>query len=714
MFKECDDICLYDVYDPEDKAFTWDDSQQCWQTISNVDDSGCFNNQVLLFATTRKRNFCEGTFECSAESHDRSLYQENTDFVVLDLTWDECGTCLTQCRTGNGFNFECGAVECRLNECIVYRKDIYTSAVPSTDSLVCSFEPYFPELDDLDYDEIQINFQPSYVEVPNGYLADSGDIFGLRTGGYRYGWDCPTNGGARDRSGLGTVDSTIIMPTNGYGTECSNNGWKIVLPNGKYNVELGFSDTENGIDTSGCMLEGITADVGYLQPGEKDSVLINIIVVNRLVTFSGTYMDGCDSISYITIKSGWDLGFELGVENGNECEAGSLSILDEQECIAAAEAMELSFLSTYDVQSNPKGCHLLPGTGVYFNSNDVGMAHWGFTPICKNIGYDYGVENGNACNDGGVPVFSQEECLDAARAFGLDFENSENTPFNPKGCHWLPGVGFTFNSHDTGSTHWGYTPICRTISDATEGFEKQDDSPCRLDGSFTLTSEGCVQGESLQVCADRCRNDPTCMSFDISTQCCTFTMESNNAANNGNAQCYNKAFEETLIFRQVLPELFTSGELRANSNDPSASKYAILDELESYRSDDGRFYFRLTWPDEDVSYQWIQLSNPTSEGISGYQALSVPYTGNFWGGLEPGNGCCALIDGSVNHGNWFYAVGSFHQWNNGIPSNSQVGPVQAVELYVTKKSTSARRMLQLDSTNRTLKDRLLLQTQDGA
>merc|ERR1711929_61867 len=218
-----------------------------------------------------------------------------------------------------------------------------------------------------------------------------------------------------------------------------------------------------------------------------------------------------------------------------------------------------------------------------------------------------------------------------------------------------------------------------------------------------MGSEGCVQGESLQECANRCRNDPTCMSFDINSQCCTFTMESNNAANNGGAQCYNKAFEETLIFRQVLPELFSSGELRANSNDPSASKYAILDELESYKPDDG------------VSYKWSQLSNPTSEGISGYQALSVPYTGNAWGGLEPSSGCCALIDGSVNHGNWFYAVGSFHKWNNGIPSNSQVGPVQAVELYVTKKSSSARRMLQLDSTNRTtLKDRLLLQTQDEA
>eukprot|EP00492_Amphilonche_elongata_P005835 TRINITY_DN97_c0_g1_i12.p1 TRINITY_DN97_c0_g1~~TRINITY_DN97_c0_g1_i12.p1 ORF type:complete len:414 (-),score=57.99 TRINITY_DN97_c0_g1_i12:55-1296(-) len=282
-------------------------------------------------------------------------------------------------------------------------------------------------------------------------------------GGYIYGWDCSKVGGPRDRSGLGTVESTLIMPIASYAADCSSDEWKFVLPNGRYNVELGFSDIESGIDTSGCMLQGISANVGYLQPGEKDSVLININVVDRLVTFSGKYMDGCDSVSYITIRSGWDLGFELGVENGNECNTGSLSIVDEEECIAAAEAMEFSFMSSYDVLSNPKGCHLLPGAGVYFNTHDVGMAHWGYTPICKNIGFDYGMENGNACNAGAVPVVTQEGCLDASRAFGLSFENTENQPFNPKGCHWLPGVGFYFNSHETGSAHWGYTPICRTV-----------------------------------------------------------------------------------------------------------------------------------------------------------------------------------------------------------------------------------------------------------
>merc|ERR1712165_509962 len=116
--------------------------------FQQYDDLGCLNHLVVQFATTRKYNFCPGTFECSAQSYDRTSYQESTDFVVLDLGWDDCGTCLTQCRTGAGFDFECGAVECKQSQCIVYREDLHTTAVPTTDSLVCSFEPYFPEFDD--------------------------------------------------------------------------------------------------------------------------------------------------------------------------------------------------------------------------------------------------------------------------------------------------------------------------------------------------------------------------------------------------------------------------------------------------------------------------------------------------------------------------------------------------------------------------------------
>jgi len=142
-----------------------------------------------------------------------------------------------------------------------------------------------------------------------------------------------------------------------------------------------------------------------------------------------------------------------------------------------------------------------------------------------------------------------------------------------------------------------------------------------------------------------------------------------------------------LVFRQTLPKLFVQGETRLNAEDSANANYAILDELESYRSDNGRFYFRLVWPGDSIMYEWSQTSNPLTENIRGYAGIKIPYTGQHWGGLEPSQG--ALMDGSVGHGNWFYAVGSYTLWNGGIPSYAKADddanyPKQEVELYVYK------------------------------
>ena len=48
------------------------------------------------------------------------------------------------------------------------------------------------------------------------------------------------------------------------------------------------------------------------------------------------------------------------------------------------------------------------------------------------------------------------------------------------------------------------------------------------------------------------------------------------------------------------------------------------------------------------------------------QAISTPYTGYFWSGLEYNNGE-ALLDGSVNHDWWYYAIGSFSLLDRRIP-----------------------------------------------
>ena len=142
------------------------------------------------------------------------------------------------------------------------------------------------------------------------------------------------------------------------------------------------------------------------------------------------------------------------------------------------------------------------------------------------------------------------------------------------------------------------------------------------------------------------------------------------------------------MFRQTLPYLYAQNELRLNPENPSSDNYAILDELERFRREDGRFYFRMVWPGDDIVYEWSQTSNPVSESVEGYEAISVPFTGKYWGGLEAS--VSALMDGSVNHSNWFYAVGSHQLWHGGIPSYAKSNsdnnyPQQAVELYLEGK-----------------------------
>ena len=64
-----------------------------------------------------------------------------------------------------------------------------------------------------------------------------------------------------------------------------------------------------------------------------------------------------------------------------------------------------------------------------------------------------------------------------------------------------------------------------------------------------------------------------------------------------------------------------------------------------------------------------------------YEAVNAPHSDNLWAGLgwlvffssfcyigyilEYG-GSSSLLDGSTNHGNWFYSVGSVREWNGGM------------------------------------------------
>jgi hypothetical protein len=139
-----------------------------------------------------------------------------------------------------------------------------------------------------------------------------------------------------------------------------------------------------------------------------------------------------------------------------------------------------------------------------------------------------------------------------------------------------------------------------------------------------------------------------------------------------------------LVFRQTMPTMYANEEWSKNPEDPSNANYAILDQLENFRRD-GKFLFKLHWPNSGLEDQiWEQTNNPAQgsqqSGVEGYKAISAPHANNYWAGLERGRNGVSMIDGSVNHGNWYYAVGSHRVWSGGIPGPRSA--VQVVELYV--------------------------------
>lgn len=126
-----------------------------------------------------------------------------------------------------------------------------------------------------------------------------------------------------------------------------------------------------------------------------------------------------------------------------------------------------------------------------------------------------------------------------------------------------------------------------------------------------------------------------------------------------------------------------------NINAPTTSdKYSILSKLESFRPNtNSSFEFKLKYPtDTNGSNIWKQTSNPTYEKIAGYTPVKINWTSNYWGGLEWANSSTTLINGSVNHDNWYYAIGATSKYKDGMPSctnvSSNSSTANDVELWV--------------------------------
>jgi len=103
--------------------------------------------------------------------------------------------------------------------------------------------------------EVKINFQHPSSVTPEGYLPDSGEIFGDRGNGFSYGWDENITGDARERSA--NIDQrydTLVQMQEG-----DPRTWEIELPNGAYDVfvacgDASYNDQINTIDVEGNIL----------------------------------------------------------------------------------------------------------------------------------------------------------------------------------------------------------------------------------------------------------------------------------------------------------------------------------------------------------------------------------------------------------------------------------------------------------------------------
>ena len=149
----------------------------------------------------------------------------------------------------------------------------------------------------------------------------------------------------------------------------------------------------------------------------------------------------------------------------------------------------------------------------------------------------------------------------------------------------------------------------------------------------------------------------------------TITAEVNDRAGN-----FGMATTWKLLFRQTAGTYLAdkTSWLTHNENDNTNNNFSILSTLDNtVLGPDGKFLFKIMWPQRaGVNYNiWKQTSNPIGDpaapsgpnAVVGYEAVIVNFPGegvDTFGGLEWDSTPRSLLDGSVNHTNWWYAIGS--------------------------------------------------------
>jgi glucose/arabinose dehydrogenase len=112
-----------------------------------------------------------------------------------------------------------------------------------------------------------IIFQPAGTAVPSGYVADTGAVYGARTGGLTYGWDADNSAQARVRNVEADprYDTLIHLqkPAN------PNAKWELAVPSGSYRVHIAAGDPSNFDSVFVLQVEGTTVVSGTPSTGAR-------------------------------------------------------------------------------------------------------------------------------------------------------------------------------------------------------------------------------------------------------------------------------------------------------------------------------------------------------------------------------------------------------------------------------------------------------------
>lgn len=128
-------------------------------------------------------------------------------------------------------------------------------------------------------------------------------------------------------------------------------------------------------------------------------------------------------------------------------------------------------------------------------------------------------------------------------------------------------------------------------------------------------------------------------------------------------------------------------------NTQQTDKYSRLNILgNNLKNSAGKFEFLLRYPTISATEynRWRQTNAPQNEyvnqsssaKVAGYEAVSISWEGENWGGLEVSQGGYALADGYTGHDNWWYALASYQVYQNGIPGPNTIVNFRQQELWV--------------------------------